>query len=200
LRLLSLLFVRERPQAANEENKLPTVAVLRLVRIAPSGHPCELDTIFNDVMNVAVGEALGLRGSQVRDARIERLAYRRESAAIVTVARLATSREGVAAILKILLRGFEWILFVSRATWDRKISRSASYGRFKAGRLACGAKTAMNPDSSPNRCKDHKQNQRQQKSLQEFHVRSLSADRVTSILKMLPERMVKVHIGVHEVS
>ena len=38
LRLLRLLLVRQRSKAANVKNQPPAVIVLRLMRIAPSGH------------------------------------------------------------------------------------------------------------------------------------------------------------------
>src|SRR5271168_676437 len=98
-RLLRCFLRRQKAKAADKDNKLPTVIPLRLMRITPGGHSRQLDAIFDDVMNRAVRKVLRLCRTEIGRTRIEGLAHRRETAAVVSVASLATSQKSVAAIL-----------------------------------------------------------------------------------------------------
>src|SRR5690348_895860 len=55
LRLLALLWLRERTKASYVEYDFPNVGILHLMRIAPGRHASEFDTVLDNVMNFAVG-------------------------------------------------------------------------------------------------------------------------------------------------
>ena len=99
LRLLRCFLRRQRANASDEENEVPTVIPLCLMRVMPCGHSRQLDAIFDDVVNRAVRKILRLRRAEIGHTRIERLAHWRKAAAVVSVASLATSHKSVAAVL-----------------------------------------------------------------------------------------------------
>src|SRR5690348_11194578 len=91
LRLLALLWLRERTKASYVYNDFPDIGILHLMRIAPGGHSSKFHTVLDNVMNFAVSEILRFFGAKIGHARIKRLADGREAAGVVTVAVLAMS-------------------------------------------------------------------------------------------------------------
>ncbi len=105
----------ERAQTANEENELPAIVVHHLMRIAPRRHSGKLNAVFDDVMEVAIGEVLGGRRTQIGNPRIKARSGLSDAAAIVTVTNGAAGDEVVSPVLNQFCRIFSgFVSFRSR--------------------------------------------------------------------------------------
>lgn len=129
-------------QPPDVENKLPGTASIAALHRIPGRHAGELDAVFDDVVELAVGQALGGRGAQVRHARIEMAAEGSGAASVCSMARRAASEEKVARGLEIFGRRFKRGVGRALSVRNRKVANGPSDGGFEPGRLGTGAKSA----------------------------------------------------------
>src|SRR5271165_3734328 len=111
-RLLREFLPAQRPEGPQEYHELPTVGRRFLMRIAPGRHAGELNSVFDDVVQLAIGQSLRGRGAQIRNSRIKMTAYRRGAAAVDSVTARALSQEEFTALVDGIWIGLERILLV----------------------------------------------------------------------------------------
>jgi len=87
-------------KGAEESDDGPGVVVGGGVVRDPGGHAGELDTVFDDVVKIAVGEVLGGGVAEVGNAGVEIRADGRAPAAVGAMTDGAAGEEGVASLLE----------------------------------------------------------------------------------------------------
>jgi len=83
------------------------------VGITPSGHAGELDSIFDDVVNLAVGEGLSLGGPKIGDSRIQIQAHLSLPAAVYSMTIRTLTQKVFSALVCGIGSLLEWILLAS---------------------------------------------------------------------------------------
>jgi hypothetical protein len=157
LRLLGLLLVREWAKAPNVKDQFPTI-IGHLMQVAPSGHSGEGDTVFDDVMKLAVTEVLRLCRVQVWHTRIKGLSRRRRTATVAPMTIRASREEILAAIIQILRCYLQWVFTTALFTGNRKIAQGPCDACLKSGWFGGSAKPPVNQQCYPDgsRSGDHK--------------------------------------------
>src|SRR5579872_4079377 len=92
------------------------------MRISPCRHPGQPNAIFDDVVNLPVGEILGGGIAEIRRLGIEHLPDLSSPTPIVIVADRAAIDERVTRFAKKFGRGLKWVRLMRRAGGNRNIS------------------------------------------------------------------------------
>src|ERR1700730_3572311 len=105
LLLLNDFLGRRLAKIANEQDQLPTGIVGLVVGIAPCRHAGEANAVADDVVELTVGKSLGLRGTKIRNFRIEVAAHLGLAAAVAAVANGASVGEILVGLFQNIGRG-----------------------------------------------------------------------------------------------
>src|SRR5689334_12813926 len=131
-------------KAPNVENQFPTVVLRHLMQVAPSGHSCECDAVFDDVVKFTVGEVLRFYSPQVRYTWVKGLSGRRRTATVTPVAIRASREEIIPAIIQVLRCELQRVLPPVLFHGDCKIAHGSRNHCLKSGWLCSSPKTSVN--------------------------------------------------------
>src|ERR1700730_16930473 len=104
-------------QMPDEEDKMPSFVVVWATG-SPCGHTGKSDAVLDDVINLAVGQVLGLFQAHIRHSRVEILAHLGFSAAIVCMATRAMIGEMATRFHQGVWRGFHRVFCGARRLGD----------------------------------------------------------------------------------
>ena len=141
------MLFRSLAQAADEEDQLPTVIALLIVRFSPARHAGQSYAISDNVSNLSVRQVLRLRQAQVRNFGVKVATDARFSGAVGAMAHSTAVEETFSRFLEDFRRGLPRIYLEAGPARDCQVTRGARYRFFQVGRLIRGAKTKPNqPD------------------------------------------------------
>ena len=110
--------------------------------MAPGGHAGEADTTADDVVELAIGEILRLRGTQIGNFGIEIATDLGLAATVAAVTKWHSEREVFVRLLQRVGRGLPRVGCASGSAGNSEIANCASDEFFDGGRLLGGAEAA----------------------------------------------------------
>jgi len=114
---------------------------------APARHAGKLNSVCDDVVNLAVAEVLRLRREQIRHPGIEILPNLRRATSIGAMANRAAGNEMFAGFFQSIWCSFPGILFATFASRDRKIPDGSGHNLLEKRRLRFSAEASPDQES-----------------------------------------------------
>ena len=154
---------------ANEQDQVPRIMIVPATG-APRRHSSKAHTVFDDVVELAVGKILGFPGAHVGHAGIEFLAHLRHAAAIVGVATCAVVREMAACLDEKLRVSLHRIREITHAAGNRQAMHLSRETGFERARIVTCAQASRHEPRKADYSYDYWDGEQQQQSSQEsFH-------------------------------
>ena len=126
------------------------------MRLSPGRHSGQLHSVFDDVVDIAVGQILGRICAQVWHPGIEIRSHGRLAAAIDSVTASTLRQIGLATLIRVAGRRRDWVLLIPLAHRDGQISHCSSHHDFPlAGNGRCTEAAPHQHDPAQDRRRQH---------------------------------------------